>query len=87
MENLPGAESKFQVETTLSEFNGFDVCECEAAIDFCSCVHKCGKTKMLAVILTCGSYSTGFDKPPQTSDDDAYIFVEYKHPFELTPGE
>jgi hypothetical protein len=42
------------------------------------------KTELLAVILTCDSYSTVFDKPPETPNDNLHVPLENKHPIEIT---
>jgi hypothetical protein len=84
---VPRAESKFEVENALPQFNSFDGCMREASIDFRGRIHRCRKTELLAVIRTSESYATTFDKPPQTSNDDAYVLVKYKDPIELTTRE
>jgi hypothetical protein len=87
LKNVTRAKSKFQVEKSFSKFDRLYRSLGKAAADFQRCVYWCWKTKLMTVVLACASYSTIFDEPPKTFNNETRIGVENEFPIELPPRD
>ena len=64
MKQVSRAESEFEVEESLSQFDCFNRCSNKPVVHFGDCVHGCRQAKPVAVVLAGETNPTRLHQPP-----------------------